>query len=143
MKYSGRVLFYVQKLTQRVRVAKNRALYRTAGLIRTATKRSLRIRRGASRPPAPPHAHTRGGLREIRFIVDEAQGAALIGPLKFGTSNFFNEPVPHMHEFGGMFIARRGYWRYPKRSYMKYTLDKLVASGKIPREFSASIAEIL
>lgn len=143
LKYSGRVLFYTQKLTQRVKIARNRALYRTAGLIRTATRRSMRVRPGPSSPDTPPHAHTRSGLREIRFVVDVGEGAAIIGPLKFNSSRFFDQPVPHIHEFGGIFLARRGYWRYPKRSYMKYTLDKLIANGKIPRQFAASMAEII
>ncbi len=143
VKYNARLLFYFQKLKSRVRIARNKALYRTAGLIRTSTKRSMRLRRGPSRPGTPPHAHTRMGLRVIEFIVDDAAGAAMIGPLKFPGSNYFNEPVPFIEEFGGRFISRRSYATYPERSFMYYTLKKLVASGKIPTEFAVSMAQVL
>lgn len=143
IKYSSKPLFYAQRLATRVRIAKSRALYRVAGLVRTSAKRSIRVRRGPSSAPAPPHAHTRAGLRAIEFVVDEAAGAAIVGPVKFAGSNFFNEPVSHIHEFGGVFIARRGYWRYPKRSYMNYTLERLVASGKIPREFTIAMGRVI
>ena len=143
VKYSAHFINYFQKLTHHVRVAKNRALYRTAGYISTAAKRSMRLRVGSSRPGTPPHAHTRQGLRVIQFIVDESAGAALIGPIKFPNSRFFNEPVTYIQEFGGVFISRRGYWTYPERSYMYYTLKKLAASGKLSNEFSYSMARVL
>lgn len=143
LKFRTRVMMYTNSLKRRVSIAEDRALYRVAGLVRTATKRSMRRRIGPSSPGTPPHAHTRGGLREIRFVVDTRAKAALVGPLKFPGSNFFNEPVPHVHEFGGGFISRRGFKNYPQRSYMKSTLDKLVASGKIPRQFSVSMGEVL
>lgn len=142
-KYSGKILFYAQKLNRQIRVARNRALYRTAGLVRTSTKRSMRLRKGVGVPGHPPHAHTRAGLRAIEFVVDEFAGAAMIGPVKFPGSNYFNEPVTYIHEFGGIFVARRGYWRYPERSYMNYTLKKLVMSGRIPKEFTLVMGRVL
>lgn len=143
IKYSGRTIFYVQKLTQRVRLAKNIALFRVAGLIRTSAKRSMRTRRGASRPGTPPHAHTRAGLRAIQFVVDQAADAAMVGPIKFAGSTFFDQPIPHIHEFGGYFSSRRRYHQYPERSYMNYTLKRLIASGRLPREFSYGMAQVL
>jgi len=143
VKYSTKPLLYVQKLNTRVRVAKSRALYQVAGLVRTSAKRSMRLRIGPSSPTTPPHAHTRAGLRAIEFVVDEAASAAIVGPVKFAGSNFFNEPVTYIHEFGGTFLARRGYWRYPERSYMHFTLKRLVASGKIPQEFTLAMGRIL
>lgn len=143
IKYSTQPLRIAQTFTTRVRVAKSRALYQVAGLVRTSAKRSMRLRRGASTPTFPPHAHTRAGLRAIEFVVDEAAGAAIVGPIKFSGSNFFNEPVTYIHEFGGTFLSRKGYWRYPERSYMYYTLKKLVASGKIPQEFTLAMGRVL
>jgi hypothetical protein len=143
MKYSAKTIFYVQRLNKRVREGRNVALYRTAGLIRTSSKRSMRLRVGASRPMTPPHAHTRGGLRQIEFVVDQAAGAAIVGPIKFSGSRFFDQPVPHIQEFGGVFINRRGYWKYPERSYMYYTLKRLQTAGKINRQFSVSMATIV
>jgi hypothetical protein len=103
----------------------------------------MRLRPGPSSPGKPPHAHSRNGLRVIQFVVDEAAGAALIGPVKFAFSSYFNQPTTYIQEFGGTFIARRGYYTYPERSYMGYTLKKLVASGKIPKQFTVSLAEVL
>ena len=68
------------------------------------------------------------------------RNGALIGPVKFPTSNFFNEPVTHIHEFGGVFFSRFGMWSYPERSYMYYTLKQLHASNKINKRFSATMA---
>lgn len=142
-KYSGKVTFYIQKLNRRVKVAKNRALYRAAGLLRTATKRSMRLRPGPSRAGRPPHAHTRTGLRVIEFVVDDAANAAMVGPIKFAGSRFFDEPVPHIQEFGGVFVSRKSYHRYPERSYMHYTLKKLVNSGALPKSFAYGMAQVL
>lgn len=143
VKYSGHILWTAQKLNRQIKVGKTAGLYRTAAYVRTATRRSLRVRPGAGLPERPPHAHTQGGLRVIDFVVDSAASAAIVGPVKFPGSNFFNEPIPHIHEFGGVFAATKGFWKYPKRSYMRYTLDKLIASGKLPRGFAYSLAKVL
>ncbi len=146
VKYSARILWYAQKLNKQIRVGRNRGLYRVAGLIRTSTKRSMRLRARASVAGSPPHAHTRAGLRQIEFIVDDAAGAALVGPIKFSGSNFFDSPVPHIHEFGGVFLSRSKlgrYWNYPERSFMYSTLKKLSAAGKIPAEFSVAMGRVL
>jgi len=141
IKYSGRVQFFFEKFRKRVRIARNQALYRTAGLIRTACRRTIRVRSGPGKAPNPPHAHTRGGIREIRFSV--FGDSAIIGPIKFAGSNFFDQPVPHIHEFGGTYIARRFLATYPQRSYMSATLKRLEQQGAIPRQFSAVVARIL
>lgn len=131
------------KLQKKVRDAKNKTLYRVAGLVRTAAKRSMRTRAGASNPGFPPHAHTRGGLRVIEFVVDTGASAAIVGPLKFPGSNFFNEPVPYIHEFGALAIHRRRFYSYPARPYMSHTLKALMKSGKIPREIKVSMGQVL
>lgn len=143
LSYSAKTLFYVQKFNKQVRTAKSKGLYRVAGLVRTTAKRTLRVRPGVSTPGFPPHAHTRAGLRVIEFHVDTLAEAAIVGPVKFPGSNYFNEPVTYIHEFGGTFLSLRGYWRYPERSYMYYTLKKLAASGRIPKEFSLAMGRIL
>lgn len=141
LKYSGKIQFFFEKFHRRVRIARNQALYRTAGLIRAACRRTIRVRARASNPPSPPHAHTRGGIREIRFSV--FGDSAIIGPIKFAGSNFFDQPVPHIHEFGGTYIARRFLATYPERPYMSATLRRLHEQGAIPRQFSAVVARIL
>lgn len=150
IKYSSKINFYLGKVYRRVKVGRNRALYRTAGLIRTSAKRNLRIRSGPGRPGKPPHAHRRGGLRVIQFHV--SGNKAIVGPLKFPRSNEWNEPVPFIHEFGGTFIRRSRIpdekrtlrrVRYPQRSFMGETLERLMRKDKIPKQFRVSIAEVL
>jgi hypothetical protein len=64
---------------------------------------------------------------------------AMIGPVKFSGSNFFNQPVTYIHEFGGAFFSRKGFFRYPERSYMYSTLKKLQAQKKILPGFTIHI----
>lgn len=133
----GKINIYIGSFQSRVKSAKNKALYRTAGLIKTASKRSMRMRQGPSRPETPPHAHTRGGLRVIEFYV--GNDFAIVGPVRFAGSNFFDQPVPHVHEFGGTFSTTRGFSTYPERSFMGSTLNKLKSAGSIPRQFKVSV----
>lgn len=128
---------------KKIKDGKNRGLYRVAGLIRTSAKRSMRLRPGPSRAGSPPHAHTRAGLRQIMFHVDQNQSAALVGPVKFSRYNSLSEPVPHVQEFGGTFLSVRKPKTYPERSYMGHTLKKLHREGKIPRQFVVSMGRIL
>lgn len=128
---------------KKIKEGKNKALYRVAGLIRTTAKHSMRKRPGPSQAGSPPHAHTRTGLRVINFVVDQARSSAIVGPMKFPSSNFFNEPVPHIQEFGATVAHRRKYYTYPERSFMGWTLKKLTAEGKIPRQFSVYIGRAL
>lgn len=124
---------------KRISKARYKALYRLLGLIRVTASRSMRSRPGPSRPGAPPHSHKRPGLKLINFTVDRAQEAGLVGPMKFSASNFFNEPVPHIQEFGGTFFHLRKLYNYPERSYMGWTIKKLQREGKILRTFSVSL----
>lgn len=125
-------------VTQGLQKAKRKGLYRVAGLIRTSSIRNIRISSTVSLPGRPPHAKKRGGLREIKF--DVYNNGAIIGPVKFPGSNFFDQPVPHIHEFGGTYIGLRGYYTYPERSYMNYTLKQLQQRGAIPKEFNVGMA---
>ena len=142
MRYNAKFLFYFNKLSKKVKVGTNRALYRAAGYVRTSEKRVIRVRPGPSRPGKPPHAHTLGGLRAIEFYVFGSQ--AIIGPKKFPRSNWWNQPVSHIHEFGGTYFNQKGkVVRYPERSYAATTLKRLMAKNVIPRQFALSIAEVL
>jgi len=142
MRYPAKFLFYFNKLGKKVKVGINRGLYRVSGLIRTTERRTIRVRPKASKAPAPPHAHTQGGLRVIEFHV--TGNRSIIGPKKFASSNYFNEPVTHIHEFGGTYITRKGKLaHYPQRSYAATTLARLQRQGKIPKQFAVSITEVL
>jgi hypothetical protein len=137
-KFVARSLFYLQKFNTRVDRGKKQGLFRTAALIRGASIRTLKISKQTSSPGNPPFAKTRGGLRVIEFVV--YGDAAVIGPVKFPGSDFFNQPVPHIHEFGGTFFSQFSYYSYPERSYMGYTLKQLTARGAIAKEFNVGLA---
>jgi hypothetical protein len=135
--------YYISRFITKYRRATDRGLHRISGLIATACKRNLRVRRGSSRPGSPPHAHTRGGLRVIMFFVRKL--TSWIGPVKFPRAGTLSAPVPHVHEFGGNFFRFRinAWVRYPKRSYMEYTLERLNRSGAIPKTFVATTRKLL
>lgn len=131
---------YLHRLNQRIKVGSEKGLYRVSGLIASACRRTIRVRKRPSRPGTPPHAHTRGGLRVIRFSVRGMQ--SLIGPLKF--SNSLSEPVPHVHEFGKRAYRRNVGWQnFPKRAYMSVALLRLQRQGKIPKSFSVEVRKLL
>lgn len=140
MRIFSRVQFFTNHFQTRYRVARDKGLYQTCGLIRTASRKALRVRRGASIPGYPPHAHTRAGLREINFDVKGQQG--IIGPRKFRGSNFFNQPVPRIQERGAVVysLKRRAFYRYPERSYMYSTTRKLQSRGLIASRFRVTMS---
>jgi hypothetical protein len=134
--------YYISRFITKYRRATDRGLFRVSGLIASACKRNLRVRRGTSRPENPPHAHTRG-VRVIMFHVQKF--TSWIGPVKFPRRGTLSAPVPHVHEFGGNFFRFRinSWVKYPKRSYMEYTLDRLYKSNKIPLTFSVEVRRLL
>lgn len=135
--------YYISRFITKYRRATDRGLHRVSGLIATACKRNLRVRNGPSAPGKPPHAHTRGGLRVIMFYVSKF--TSWIGPVKFPRKQSLSEPVSHVHEFGGNFFRYRwnSWVRFPKRSYMDYTLQRLNQQGKIPRTFTTTTRSLL
>lgn len=148
LKYTSKIIFYVQRFTRRVKTGEERGLYRVAGMIRTSTKRSMRIRKGPSTPGKPPHAHvsSNSGLRAIAFHVNSTSTQAVIGPIKFYRSNYFNAPATQIQEFGGIYQGRfrdkRKPANYPERSYMYSTVKRLAEQGKIAKEFSVGVAQL-
>lgn len=136
------VLFF-EKLKARKERAKREAIHAVAALIAREAKQTLKVRPGTSRPGAVPHAHTRAGLRVIRYAVD--RNRAIIGPIRFPGGKL-SEPVPSVHEFGKTVFTLKGAYRlitFPARPYMIVTLKRLDRTGKIPRQFSTSIARII
>lgn len=141
MRFRTRTQLAFNRLIRRYKIGSVRGLYRVCALIRLESRQSLRIRRRPSRPGSPPSAHTRAGLREINFHVRGSTG--IVGPRKFRTSNFFNRPVPNIHEKGGIAIAagfrRRLVSRYPERSFMWAAVKRLQKRRKISREFNVTL----
>lgn len=139
---SARTVTFFKQLKASLKRSKRDAIYRVCGLIRRDAINRLKVRPGASIPPAAPHAHTKAGLRVIDFHVDGNTG--LVGPRKFPTSNKESEPVPSTHEFGKQVFTTKGKFKlikYPKRPFMGATVDHL--KNKIPREFSIQLGKVL
>lgn len=138
LKYVFKSIFYLQKFQYYVDKGKRSGLERVTAFIRGACIRTLRVSKRTAPENHPPFSKTRGGLRVIEGAV--YSNGAIIGPVKFAGSNFFNKPVPFIHEFGGMFISRIGYAKYAKRSYMNHTLKQLAKRNVLPKEFSIGMA---
>lgn len=143
VKYSTRLRWYIQSLKARKERGKRDAIYSVSGLIATTAKGMLRMRPGPSRPGASPHAHTRGGLRVIRFAVD--RNKSIIGPIRFPHSTQYNQPLPHIHEFGETVysIRRAMFFRFARRPYMSKAIESLKRRNKIPRNFSVQLGKVL
>ena len=141
-KFITRVQIFFTSFQARYKKNRDFSLTQTLSFIRTSVRRALRKRPGASRPGSPPHAHTRGGLREINY--DQRGNEGVVGPRKFRGSRFFNRPVPNIQEVGGVAVAstfrQRIIANYPERSYMWSTVKKLQRGGRISRKFSISLA---
>ena len=84
--------------------AKRRAMVRQGQLIRTIAKRSIRKRKGASRPGEAPHSH-RGHLRRFLFYsYDRLRQTVVIGPTALSARAI----VPPLLEAGGAVKSKRG-----------------------------------
>jgi len=140
LKLTFKAIFYAQKFSYKIKKTSQRGLSYICGYIRTSARRNIRISKRASAPGSPVHSRGRGGLRLIEYAVYSNGG--VIGPVKFAGSNFFNQPIPFIHEFGGTFISLKGYFSYPKRSYMSYTLNQLQAKGVLLKQFSYQMGTI-
>lgn len=141
MKFHVRTQLAFQRLQRRYKIGKDRGLYQVSALIRKEARESMRKRRGASKKHHPPTAHVRNGLKEINFHVQGS--SSIIGPRKFRNSNFFNRPVPNIHEKGGTAVAssfrQRYLARYPERSFMWRAVTKLKRKGKISNRFRVTL----
>lgn len=138
----ARTVTFFKQLRVRKDRGKRRAIFSVCGLIRTNARNRLRVRPGPARPGAAPHAHTRAGLRVIRFHVSGNTG--IIGPVKFPSSRKFNKTIPEIHEFGGQAIGVGKFFKvfnFPRRPYMSKTVKAL--RTKIPKEFSVQMGRIL
>lgn len=85
--------------------AQREVLSRAGAFIRTATRTSIRLPKGTSKPGHPPHSHT-GLLR--RFILsgyDRHSDPVVVGPVGFERSK-----GPHVLESGGL-DGRPRWWR--------------------------------
>lgn len=138
MRFGTRFTIFVDAFRKRVRRGKNSGLHQTAALIRKEARESMRIRRKASLPGTPPSAHTRTGLKEINYFV-ENDSKAFIGPRIFRRKNRLSKPVPNVHEFGGPALERRKTKTivrvFHERSFMWAAVRSLKRKGKLNSKF--------
>lgn len=89
---------------------RRRSLAKSGAFIRTTARRSMRRRRGPSRPGRPPHAHA-GLLRDLLyFSFDGATDSVVVGPAAISKGG----EAPPVLEFGGR-VRKPDYWRGPAR----------------------------
>lgn len=143
MRFRTRITLAFGRLERHYSGGAKKGLYQVSALIRSEARQSMRVRRAASSPGTPPSVHKRPGLKEINFDVAASGTHSVIGPRKFARSNFFNRPVPNIHEKGGTAIyasfRRRFIARYPERSFMWNAVTSLRRKGKIQREFNITL----
>lgn len=141
LKFQSKTTLFFERLRVRINRGKREMIYSLSGYIATSIKRSIRARPGSARAGAAPHAHTTRGLRVVQFNV---QGnSSIIGPIKFPSSNRFNEPVTFIHETGAQVIewSSLRIFNYPKRPYVSTTLARI--RKKLPRRATVSLAKVL
>ena len=142
MQFRTRLTLAFNRLQRKYKVGRDQGLYQVSSLIRREAREKIRIRPKGAKPfPKRISAHTRGGIREINFHVQGS--SSIIGARKFRGSNWFNRPVPNIHEFGGTAIhsgiRSRVLARYDERSYMWSAVKRLQRKGKIAKRFSVSL----
>lgn len=97
---------------------KKRKTYAKFGAFtRIDAQRSMRQRKGASKPGSPPNAHERKLLRKLIFFAF-VDGRVVVGPiLKQSTARI---GVPRLMEHGGIVARRNGSAQhYPQRAFME------------------------
>lgn len=86
------------------------AMSKAGAFLRQTAQRSMRRRKGASKPGRPPYAHVGTLKRRIQFAFDEATASLVVGPTPIGSVGI----VPPTLEFGGD-VPRRPNPRRSKR----------------------------
>lgn len=119
------VFFDTAKVKRHIDWAQRRAMIRAGGFLRQTARRSIRRRKGTSRPGSPPRSHA-GQLRDLLFFSYDAELESLVvGPVRFRKGN-----APHLLEFGGKIkrtdrrTGARKQARYRPRPFMGPALEK-------------------
>jgi len=117
-----------RKVLRKAKDATFRSLGHAAAALRLMARRSIRRRKGPSRPGTPPHTHTKRLPSAIVYAVDRPDQRAVIGPARSiaGTSG-----MPH--EFGGRYKGQR----YPRRPFMGPALEQV--RDRLPRMWASSV----
>jgi hypothetical protein len=114
--YQIKELFFDRPgIIKKVNAAVLKKLNHIGGLIRKTARNSIKSEKGPSDPGKPPHSHT-GLLKDhIYYGYDETNDSVVVGPclLNRGTD------APHVLEYGGTGVVKRGPWRRGKRKQFR------------------------
>jgi len=133
-----------EKIQERAKKGRDRTIKRSAGILRTIWRRSIRYRKkGTSSSGKIPFTHVKSGsfgLRSILWSYDAARGQAIIGPI--GGSE--NTGAPKALELGGrsnikLSIRDR---RRLGRKYVSATIRKRPSGGPALETFSTSYPDL-
>lgn len=134
--------------------ARSKAMLRIGGYIRLTSRRSIRKRKGSSKPGSPPHSHV-GLLRQhIYFSYDFGSKTVVIGPAlittpgrRFATPDG-DETVPSVLEYGGSVNMRRrsnrpGQFKkvIAARPYMGPALDAAKNADKLSAAWKGVVSQ--
>jgi len=122
--------FRKTRVVKAVRDESVKSLGHAAALVRMTARRSIRRRKGPSRPGKPPH--TKRGLlkRAIAYAVTPDKQEAVIGP-SFNVAGQFGAA----HEHGGRF----GRESFPLRPFMGPAMEKI--RHRLPKQWQGIIAK--
>jgi len=140
------------RIARAVDRARMRAQRPAAAWIRVAARRSIRRRKGYSRPGRTPHSHTGLLKRGIYFAWDRATRTTVIGPVRAPGAEGHGR-VPEALEHGGTIYqkrrrrdrrtgrvtVRRYRAHYQPRPYMRPALRKAIQRGILPRGWRDAI----
>lgn len=138
------VFFDRDKVLRAVDDATRRRLSRFGAFVRTRAQRSMRRRRGVSKPGSPPYSHS-GELRKLLYFGFDAEArSVVIGPVPFKEGE-----VPELLEFGGDVPRQRWNWdtrrrdgdeylaHYEPRPFMRPAFEAEL--GKVPDLFKNAV----
>lgn len=105
-----------------------KSLEHAGAVIRLRAQRSIRKRKGPSKPGRPPHTRFKFLPKTIVYAVDHWRGSVVIGPAatlagKLGAA----------HEHGGVFRRRR----YPPRPFMSKAFE--ASKSRLPKLWAGSV----
>lgn len=142
----ARAFFDRKRVKNAMDKATLRAMRKGGAQVRLVARRSIRRRKGTSRPGSPPHSQT-GILREsIYFAWDGRKRSVVIGPARL------NKPAPlgaarttaELLEKGGRVRrqhsggrGKRRVLQYRRRPYMGPALEKV--KDKLPSKWANSV----
>jgi len=89
------VFFDTAKVKRSVDKATRKALSRAGAFIRTTAKRSIRKRKGISKPGNPPRSHEGDLKRFIFFGLGPNKQSVVIGPVKFNQRGNAPQALEH------------------------------------------------